>query len=830
MKTNALSGMLAVLLFLPLFLFSQSTIYVSPNGSSSNSGTQSSPTTLENAISNLSSGGTIYMEGGLYNYTSTIVISSNGSSGSLNNVFAYNGTPVINFSSLSESSSNRGLVLDGDYWHFKGIIIEEAGDNGMLLSGNNNIIEDCIFRKNHDTGLQLSRYSSSANSISEWPSNNLILNCEAYDNRDSGNENADGFAAKLTCGTGNIFRGCVAHHNIDDGWDLYTKSETGPIGPILFEDCIAHSNGILTTGGTSGGGDKNGFKLGSTSNTVNHIVRRSIAYNNGKHGFTDNGNIGAIEFSNNTSYNNASYNFHTRDNASHVFKNNLSFNNSTNDRIRGDASAPNSFIGATGGFTVDSSDFETLTPGSDAAPTSNGFLNLKSGSDLIDSGVTTSGISYNGSNPDLGAIEFGETTTTPDPEVILTATAGDASVSLSWSVSNLTASTYEVYRDIDSDPSGRLKLANIADPSITSYTDNTASNGTTYYYWVKVNGSVNSNAASATPSGGAYPSIDLTASAGDASVSLDWTISNLSATRIDVYRDIDSDPSGRVRIGTNLDLSARSYTDDTAINGTTYYYWIKVRGTDGIDYNSNAASATPSGGSSGGSSTTRIEDTDPGTISYDGSLKSYTSADNGTAINLSNNMGEEIVWNYNASSSGTYQLTFRYTRKATMNSSVTIIVNGSSQTLSLSETTSSGFTTSTVSASLNSGNNEIILRTNAGGESADIDWIEITGGSSSRNSGKNTNTAGETVVEEIPTLQDATLLVYPNPTSDFITVRLPSTQKSSIYVFNSIGQLIYSKESKEERQDIDMRNFHKGLYFIMIHHGEKEILKKIIKK
>ncbi len=27
-------------------------------------------------------------------------------------------------------------------------------------------------------------------------------------------------------------RNCVSHHNIDDGWDLYTKSDTGPIGAI----------------------------------------------------------------------------------------------------------------------------------------------------------------------------------------------------------------------------------------------------------------------------------------------------------------------------------------------------------------------------------------------------------------------------------------------------------------------------------------------------------------------------------------------------------------------------------------------------------------------
>ena len=147
------------------------------------------------------------MAGGTYSYSSSIVITNSGNSGSRTKVFADGGTPIISFAAMSENSSNRGVVLDGDYWHFKGIIIEEAGDNGMLLSGNNHIIEECIFRRNHDSGLQLSRYNTNADQISEWPSNNLILNCEAYDNADSDSEDADGFAAKLTCGTGNVFRG-----------------------------------------------------------------------------------------------------------------------------------------------------------------------------------------------------------------------------------------------------------------------------------------------------------------------------------------------------------------------------------------------------------------------------------------------------------------------------------------------------------------------------------------------------------------------------------------------------------------------------------------------
>ncbi|SHK74116.1 Por secretion system C-terminal sorting domain-containing protein [Reichenbachiella agariperforans] len=406
--------------------------YVATNGNDSNAGTISSPfKTLQKAIASVSAGGYIYLRGGTHVMTaSSIVIQKNGTAGNNIHVFAYqNEVPVLSFDDI-EVSSNRGIVQDGDYWHWKGVTIEKAGDNGMLLSGNNNTIEHCVFRKNHDTGLQLSRYNTDADQISEWPSNNLIVDCEAFDNADSDSEDADGFAAKLTSGTGNIFRRCVSHHNIDDGWDLYTKSETGPIGVILFEDCIAHHNGTLTDGNTSGGGDKNGFKLGSSAHQVNHELRRCIAYSNGKHGFTDNGNIGNIKFYNLTSYDNGDYNYHTRDNASHTFRNCISLDGNHTDRIVGDApTGCNAFDDTDTNWTisVSSSDFETLSPGSYANPTGNGFLNLKSSSSLVDAGCSAPGVSGNGTL-DIGAIELGSST--EDPVYTLTTTInGQGSVS-----------------------------------------------------------------------------------------------------------------------------------------------------------------------------------------------------------------------------------------------------------------------------------------------------------------------------------------------------------------------------------------------------------------
>lgn len=262
---------------------------------------------LQQALNSVKAGKTVYLKAGTYSYSSTIVIAegNNGTSSARKNVRAYgDGKVTIDFSAMSEKSSNRGIVLAGNYWNFNGVTIKGAGDNGMLLAGHYNIIEDCTFRENHDSGLQLSRYNTSYNSISQWPSNNQIINCLSTENMDSGREDADGFAAKLTCGEGNKFIDCVATYNCDDGWDLYTKSDTGRIGVVTMERCEASYNGKFTNGSTTGG-DGNGFKLGDDTASVSHKLKDCVANYNAKNGYTGNGNPATLIMINCTGTGNA---------------------------------------------------------------------------------------------------------------------------------------------------------------------------------------------------------------------------------------------------------------------------------------------------------------------------------------------------------------------------------------------------------------------------------------------------------------------------------------------------------------------------------------------
>jgi uncharacterized repeat protein (TIGR02543 family) len=776
-------------------------LYVSPSGSASNSGTSiSAPTTLANALATVTAGGTIYMRGGTYNFTSTIVIaeSNSGTASATKKVFAYGSeVPVISFAGMAIATSNRGIVLDGSYWHFRGIIIESAGDNGMLLSGDNNTIERCIFRRNADSGLQLSRYNTSYTSISQWPSNNLILNCEAYDNKDPDSEDADGFAAKLTSGNGNVFRNCVSHHNIDDGWDLYTKTDTGPIGAVTLDGCIAHDNGILTDGSTSGNGDKNGFKLGGEDISVNHIVRRCVAFDNGKHGFTYNRNLGTIEMTNNTERN---FNF---DGGTSVFKNNVSYLSGSNDRIIGTATAPNSFQGAAGGFTVTAADFVTLTPGANASPVSNGFLNLASGSDLINAGVTSTGITYNGSAPDLGAIESGNTSTT---------------YSLTTNVS----------------PSGGGSVSR--SPNATTYAPGTVvtltatpASGYTFTGW----------------SGGASGTSTTTTVTMNANTTVTASFTNGTGTSYTLTTTVSPTAGGTITRSPN----ATTYTAGTVVtltatpaSGYSFSSWSGgasgTSTTTTVTMNANT-SVTANFTTSSGGTTLRIDDksgTGIGYCSANGSRQNtYTGADGGYYINLSNSSGQGITWATSAGSAGTYNIRWRYSNAGTQSATTArVLVNGvqvvASVAFPLTATWSTWTTTALIPVTLVAGANKIRLETTVSSEFAMIDWIEISGNNPTEASCS--AATGSRMATDAPVtginLQEIAPMVVPNPSTGFSTLRfwVADWQKVLVNLYAADGRLVKTIINKTYSPGtytlpVDYTGLNKGVYFIIIDNGSK---------
>ena len=388
-------------------------LYVSPTGTPSNPGTLAQPTTLSNAIAKVGAGNTIYMVGGTYTFSEQITIGSTNSGAGPNlrkRIFAYPGQhPVLDFSSqpYTTGTNPRGIKINGHLWYLKGLEVYRSADSGIYISGKSNIVELCSSHHNRDTGIQLGRQGSTTPQA-DWPSYNLILNCDSYDNYDEPpgpGENADGIDCKLTTGPGNVIRGCISHNNIDDGYDLFTDSSTGAIDPVTIDQCISYNNGTLTDGTSNSAGDRNGFKLGGTDISVQHTVTRCIAFGNGKNGFTFNSNPAAMRIINNLAWNNVEGNYKF-DLAGPIFYNNLSFwtsGSGVNDRYGGSsgiATGPSNIFwynGATkndSGLTVSSASFVSITvpPGgftrnADGSINYGNFAKLVNGSPLINAGT-----------------------------------------------------------------------------------------------------------------------------------------------------------------------------------------------------------------------------------------------------------------------------------------------------------------------------------------------------------------------------------------------------------------------------------------------------------
>ena len=211
----------------------------------------------------------------------------------------------------------------------------------------------------------------------------------------------------------------------------------------------------------------------------------------------------------------------------------------------------------------------------------------------------------------------GGDTTPPAPPTGLSATAGNASVSLSWAANSETdLAGYNLYRSTTN--GGPYTQVNTSLLTARTFSDSGLTNGTTYYYVVKAvdtssNVSNASSQASATPTGGTTdttppaPPTGLTATPGNASASLAWSANTEpDLGGYNVYRSTTSGGS-YTKLNSSL-LTARSYNDMGLTNGTKYYYVVRAVDTsNNVSNPSSEASATPSGGGGGGGGVSGFE-------------------------------------------------------------------------------------------------------------------------------------------------------------------------------------------------------------------------------
>jgi len=174
------------------------------------------------------------------------------------------------------------------------------------------------------------------------------------------------------------------------------------------------------------------------------------------------------------------------------------------------------------------------------------------------------------------------------PSVVtgLAATTASAQVNLTWNASN-GATGYYVKRSTTS--GAEMQVAAQAGPS---YSDNSVTNGTKYYYVVSAYNSsgvsADSSEVSATPAAPTPPSpTGLMATAGDKQVVLSWTAVN-GATSYHVKRSTTS--GAEMQIGTP---TTNSFTDTGLADGTKYFYVVTAVSGSGESANSSEVNATP---------------------------------------------------------------------------------------------------------------------------------------------------------------------------------------------------------------------------------------------
>jgi hypothetical protein len=422
------------------------TYYVSPVGDDvDGDGSKASPWgTLSRAYSVALAGDTICLRGGTYALTGETGIHLTGRSGTPGNrisIVNYTGeTPIIDGKEMSATDNNYATPDNGggynlscynvSWLHIRGIKIKGGPMGGITVNGDdsvgshNNIFENLdVYGSGHggDEGKGITLFG--------YATNNVFLNCDSHDNVDKSQGGADGFQI---CphgfrSKGNILQGCRAWNNSDDGFDLFNVNDNFDPAPVTVDQCWAWGNGYNSGGARYPEGDGNGFKLGGVrmrhpaviARSGGHNVRRCIAWGNAANGFDDNGATIGITIYNCTGYDNCkdrsivfTRSFYIPTGTAHVIRNCLHFTGPSADT--GSNTATFNSWNTPAGLIVTEADFASLDDtaavgarGFDGSLPSSPFLQLASGSNCLDAGISVD-MPYSGAAPDLGAFERAE--------------------------------------------------------------------------------------------------------------------------------------------------------------------------------------------------------------------------------------------------------------------------------------------------------------------------------------------------------------------------------------------------------------------------------------
>lgn len=200
------------------------------------------------------------------------------------------------------------------------------------------------------------------------------------------------------------------------------------------------------------------------------------------------------------------------------------------------------------------------------------------------------GVNPTGVGPRSNEASATPNVTLPAPAT-LTSEAADMKITLRWAAVT-GATSYNVYRGPAAGGQAPTPIA--TGITGTSYINTGVTNGTAYFYKVAAVNSAGPGAMSVettnTPVGIPLAPANLTATAGNQSVTLNWQAS-VNAVTYNVYRGTSAGGQSSTPVATGV--TALTFTDMGRTNNTAYFYKVSAVNGAGISPRSNEASATP---------------------------------------------------------------------------------------------------------------------------------------------------------------------------------------------------------------------------------------------
>lgn len=274
--------------------------------------------TIQEGLSNISSGQTLVVKGGTYIIGSQITRNTNWASET--KIVAYDGDrPVIDATGITANTSAIRFngSANNETWHgFEVINVPDRGGgfDGAPVYGyqcSNVTISDFRVHDCRNGGIFF------------FDANDCVVKDSVVwklgDGTSTDTNVPDNFAAAGGCDNV-VFARCVAANAPDDAFDVFNSSN------CLFVDCVSIDSGRYWNGNTAG--DGNGFKMGSSASTNNDVIG-CIAVNSRTIGFNDNAVDDNCSYLRNTAVGCAT-GFMTGSSSTTVAQDNIAFDNTAN--------------------------------------------------------------------------------------------------------------------------------------------------------------------------------------------------------------------------------------------------------------------------------------------------------------------------------------------------------------------------------------------------------------------------------------------------------------------------------------------------------------------